>query len=152
MLTYIPGEALDDKDDPRLLKALEALHIATTGWPQRPGSRGAHDLLTCDRGGDIDLSSMPMQLVDRIRAAWSGLQMGSNHCVVHGDAGPGNAVLTRDGRCVLIDFDEARVDHPIFDTGATPAARRAQLAWEIATCWHAEPHYAQSLVPSFMAQ
>lgn len=36
--------------------------------------------------------------------------------------GPGNAVLTNAGRCVLIDFDEARVDDPAFDTGTTPKA------------------------------
>ena len=152
MLTYIPSAVLEDKDDPRPVKTLEALHAATAGWSQRPGSLGAHDLLTHDRGGDIDLSSMPTQLVDQIRTAWSALPIRSDHCVVHGDAGPGNAILTRDGRCVLIDFDEARVDHPAFDTGTTPTAQRAQLAWEIATCWHAEPRYAQSLVPSFLTQ
>src|SRR5699024_4522278 len=145
MLTYIPGAVLEAQDDPRLAKALGALHIATMGWPQRPGSLGARDLLTHDQGGDVDLSSMPRQLVDQIRAAWSALPI-SDHCVVHGDAGPGNAVITRDGKCALIDFDEARVDNPAFDIGTSPQAQRAQLGWEIATCWHLEPLYAQALV------
>lgn len=151
MLTYFPGAVLEDRDDPRLAKALEALHTATWGWPQRPGSLGARDLLTHEQGGDVDLSSMPTQLVSQIRAAWSSLPI-SARCVVHGDAGPGNAVITRDGKCALIDFDEARVDEPVFDTRTTPQARRAQLAWEIATCWHLEPRYAQSLLPHFLTQ
>ena len=92
---------------------------------------------------------MPPELVAVVRAAWSALPA-AEHCVVHGDAGPGNAIITQDGGCVLIDWDEARVDNPAFDTGYDPAARRAQLAWEIATCWVAEPRYAKSLVPEFL--
>lgn len=50
---------------------------------------------------------------------------------------------------VLLDWDEARLDHPAFDLPlANPPAilRRARLAHEILSAWTIEPYYARRLV------
>ena len=72
-------------------------------------------------------------------------------CVVHGDAGGMNALVAPDGSCALIDWDEARVDDPLFDVPADPGEERAALAWEVATCWMREPGYAKRLAVTVMA-
>ena len=149
VLSHIDGEVLADASDPRLDQALSDVHEATKGWLQRPGWRTARELLAEERGGDVDLAVMPPELVAEVREAWAALPP-ARFCVVHGDAGPGNAIISRDGYCVLIDWDESRVDNPAFDTGRDLAAQRAQLAWEIATCWIPEPRYAKSLVPKLL--
>lgn len=134
-----------------LHSALTALHGSTAGWPQRPGSRSARQLLTHDQGADVDLGAVPADPRRALRAAWAALDP-HDTCVVHGDAGGTNALVLPDGRCALLDWDESRVDDPRFDV-ADPTDRRqtrAALAWEIATCWLAEPDYARSLVPQLM--
>ncbi|OZE85027.1 hypothetical protein CH304_07680 [Rhodococcus sp. 15-649-1-2] len=134
---FVTGEH-PDEDDPRQAAALAAVHAVTTSWPQRPGSASSVDLHLDDRGGDIDFGSMPTELVATIREAWS--QAGSGvTSVVHGDAGPSNAIIDARGRCVLIDWDEARVDHTFFDLPSGSFEKRAALAWEVATCWGTEP-------------
>lgn len=148
LLSQIEGDVLTDASDPRLDEALNDLHTATAGWPQRPGWRASRELLGESRAGDVDLDAMPADLVEEVRRAWAAVPA-AGPCVVHGDAGPGNAIITADGKCALIDWDEARVDNPAFDTGRDPVARRARLAWEIATCWVPEPTYAKSLLPKF---
>jgi Ser/Thr protein kinase RdoA (MazF antagonist) len=131
--------------DPRLSETIARVHAVTTGWPQRPGSASAVDLLTNTAGGDVDLAVMPADLVDAIRRAWRvALDPAADAAVVHGDVGPNNAVIDNRGRCVLLDWDEARVDAPWFDLAATEAQRRAALAWEIATCWTAGADYARA--------
>lgn len=139
------------RDSAAVRSALRAIHSATTGWPQRPGSRSAAELLTADLGADVDLGALPDTLRSVVRAAWSAFDP-QGRCVVHGDAGGGNALLLPDGRCVLIDWDEARVDDPVFDLADPddPTQARAALAWEIATCWVTEPDYARSLVPRLL--
>lgn len=132
--------------------ALRAVHSCTAGWPQRPGARSAEDLLTAERGADVDLAAMPDDLRRTIRAAWAAAEP-HDQCVIHGDAGGGNAILLPDGRCALIDWDEARVDDPVFDLArpGDPQQVQAALAWEIATCWVTEPDYARSLVPRLLS-
>jgi aminoglycoside phosphotransferase (APT) family kinase protein len=116
-------------------------------------------LLTETRGGDIALDRMPADVVARCRAAWAALPP-VEACVVHGDPGTGNVVLTTSA-VGLLDWDEARVDDPRFDlgalpdaagVGATPAVRRAALAWDVATCWVAEPAYARRRLAALEAR
>ncbi|WP_109472992.1 phosphotransferase enzyme family protein [Ornithinimicrobium cavernae] len=144
---HIDGREPAPADDQALLAALRDVHARTSGWPQRPGSRSARELLTTEVGGDIDLSAVPPSLRETLRAAWAVVDPQAR-CVVHGDAGGANALVLSDGRCALLDWDEARVDDPLFDLAAPnePLHTRAALAWEIATCWVVEPDYARSLV------
>lgn len=67
-------------------------------------------------------------------------------CVVHGDLGA-SAVLVDGDEVGIIDWDEARVDVPLFDAAGLPGTpsrpvgvdgrtvRLVALAWEAATCW-----------------
>lgn len=144
------------RDWARVLAVLADVHAATTGWPQRPGFRSSRALLTATRGGDVDLAAMPAAAVPRVRAAWRPLH-DRPECVVHGDVGAGN-VLVSGGRVALLDWDESRVDSPWFDLAPVPAEvpvpwpgdravlTRAGLAWEAATCWTVEPAYAASVL------
>lgn len=51
---------------------------------------------------------------------------------------------------MLIDWDEARVDDPLFDLKVTEAEELAALAWEIAVCWKPEPAYARALAEQLL--
>jgi aminoglycoside phosphotransferase (APT) family kinase protein len=137
-----------------VIDVLQVVHESTVGWPQRPGFASARTLLTRDRGGDVDLSAMPAAAVELVRTSWAPV-LCETECVVHGDLGPGNVLLTQDS-VALIDWEEARVDVPAFDYAHLPddlvvpvAATRdtlatAGVAWETATCWLVEPTYAQN--------
>ncbi|RAL30791.1 aminoglycoside phosphotransferase [Rhodococcus sp. AQ5-07] len=142
---YIEGEE-PHSDDPRLTETVRAVHAETIGWVQRPGSASASDLLTGSDGGDVDLAMMPADLVEALRDAWRSALGSGRVGVVHGDCGPRNAIIDTRGRCVLIDWDEARVDDPLFDLPSDELEQRAAWAWEIATCWSTEPVYAKSLI------
>ncbi|MEL6566244.1 MAG: phosphotransferase [Pseudomonadota bacterium] len=133
---------------------IRAFHARARAMPQRPGFAGSQELLVRDQGGDVDLSRMPAPLVRELRAAWAGVAHVPQG-VVHGDLGPGNLLCDADGRYGLIDWDEARRDLLIFDTGSgaprdTATARAAQ-AWEIACCWQIEPGRARTLARAFLA-
>ena len=128
-------------------------------WPrlpkslgQRPGFAAAQALQFTPRGGDIDLTTMPPPLVRAVRAAWSALPRAAP-CVVHGDLNRSNLIQTTKGIAV-IDWDEARLDHPGFDHvalgQATSAEVRAAQAWEIACCWQLEPERARELARRFV--
>lgn len=146
---YIDGRE-PSAEDPRLVRSIGRVHRATSGWPQRPGSASARDLLVDSAGGEVNLDGMPDVLVDAVRGAWtSALHLRESTSVVHGDFGSRNALIDTRGRCVLIDWDEARVDDPLFDLPESDTQKRAALAWEIATCWSVEPTYARSLVEAF---
>lgn len=147
---WLPGREPTSYDWPAVAVVLERLHALTAGWPQRPGFASTRDLLTVDRGGDVDLTAMPPDAVGRCRAAWAGLTGPST--VVHGDPCAGNIRVTDDG-ITLLDWDEARVDHPDLDLADLPvpllppdrlrAARAATHAWEAAAGWRLEPGYAR---------
>jgi Ser/Thr protein kinase RdoA (MazF antagonist) len=138
-------------DWPAVIAALHRLHDLTTGWPQRPGFVSTHDLLTTDRGGDVDLSAMPSDAVAACRRAWARLE-GTPQAVVHGEPGPANIRITSHGPG-LLDWDEARVDHIDLDLADLPAsdlrpprlkaAQAAATAWETANGWTIEPSYAR---------
>jgi Ser/Thr protein kinase RdoA (MazF antagonist) len=147
------GPPRDQHDWRRVVETLRVVHAITIGWPQRPGFASARQLLTKDRGGDVDLAATPQPVANLIRRAWLPVLDGSE-CAVHGDLGAGN-ILVNDDRVALIDWDEARVDVPAFDYAHLPpdvplpvAGRRSDIvtagvAWETATCWVAEPDYAR---------
>jgi Ser/Thr protein kinase RdoA (MazF antagonist) len=141
---YIDGHP-PQEDDHRLQETIARVHAVTTGWPQRPGSASAWELLTETVGGDVDLAVMPTPLMEAIRGAWrAALVPARDAAVVHGDVGPHNALIDGRGQCVVLDWDQARVDAPWFDRADTETRRRAALAWEIATCWTVEPDYARA--------
>lgn len=132
---------------------LRRLHHVSGGWPQRPGSRAATDLLAHEHAENVELSAMPPDAVRRCREAWAAVAH-LPRSVVHGDPRPGNIRIV-DGRAVLLGWDEARVDASVFDLVTLPrwasglddgdwaAALRASYAWEAANRWTVEPTYAR---------
>lgn len=149
--TWLDGTPPGDRDWPAVAAALRTLHALTAGWPQRPGFASTRELLTADRGGDVDLSEMPGDAVATCRRAWAALA-GTPQAVVHGDPGPAN-IRVNSGRVGLLDWDEARIDHTDLDLAELPgchlppdrlaAARLATTAWETANGWILEPSYAR---------
>ncbi|MEL6452963.1 MAG: phosphotransferase [Pseudomonadota bacterium] len=138
--------------DPTSIAAqMAAFHSLTQSQPQRPGFASAGALVMAHRGGDIDLTAMPPPLVARLRAAWAMLP--NDQTVVHGDLSRGNLLTGADGGVTLVDWDEARVDHPGFDLAQLgqhdPIQARAAYAWEIACCWQIEPDRARALAQVF---
>lgn len=132
---------------------LRRLHAVTAGWPQRPGFRSSADLVTEARGGPVDLTGMPAELVADLRAAWAALAAaaGPPACVVHGDPGRTN-VRMAGGRVGLLDWDESRVDVADLDLAELPGCRlvpperevvaaAAADAWEAAIAWPDHPDY-----------
>jgi Ser/Thr protein kinase RdoA (MazF antagonist) len=140
-----------DDDWHAVADELQRLHAVTAGWPQRPGFLAARQLLTAQRGGDVDLARMPAAGVQLVRDAWSALPEGPG-AVVHGDPSSSNVRIV-DGRVALLGWDEARGDHPWFDLADLPirrldrgdivAACAAAHAWEAASAWALEPAYAR---------
>jgi len=166
--TFLPGHPPRTRQDwAGVATLVTPVHDLTFDWPQRPGSLGIRQLLTRDRGGDIDLTALPVAAVALIRSCWRALidqvdaaaaagTVSVGSCVVHGDLGA-SAVLIDHGTVGIIDWDEARVDIPLVDLiglpgheappGIDPAvAQLAGLAWETATCWVPEPRYAAGLL------
>jgi Ser/Thr protein kinase RdoA (MazF antagonist) len=152
--TWLDGSPPGPRDWPGVAAALARLHELTVGWPQRPGFASTRELLTAERGGDVDLSAMPAGAVTACRRAWARLD-GRPVAVVHGDAGPSNIRISGDGPG-LLDWDESRVDYTDLDLADLPgselaglpparlaAARTAVTAWEAANGWAAEPSYAR---------
>jgi Ser/Thr protein kinase RdoA (MazF antagonist) len=135
------------------LAELRRVHEVTRQCPQRPTFAASRELLSCVAGGDIDLDIMPPEVVEECRTAWR-LIADEPASAVHGDPGAGN-ILINDGRAMLIDWDESRVDASVLDLAALPfdnlddvvhgrmgRARSAADAWETAVGWVAEPEYA----------
>jgi hypothetical protein len=123
------------------------------GWPQRPASLSSRELLTYERGGDIDLGAIPPVAVRRCREAW--LPVGRlTTTVVHSNPTAANVRIV-DGRAVLLAWGRARVDAPLFDLVTLPRelsglddelwpqAQRALAAWEVARGWIEEPTHAR---------
>lgn len=152
----------DSRDWRRVVDLLGAIHELTGGWPQRPGFASSRQLLTSDRGGDVQLDAMPPDAVAAIRGAWQPILQGPE-CAIHADVGAGNILV--DGAAVrLLDWDEARVDVPWFDYAFLPIQVQvpsptdreqlitAGLAWEAATCWVMEPAYAARRLAELFAR
>ena len=156
VLSWLDGNPPGPADWTAVAATLRRLHSVTAGWPQRPGFASTSDLVTADRGGDVDLTIMPPAAVAACRAAWRRLE-GAPRAVVHGDPGPANIRITSDG-VGLLDWDEARVDYTDLDFADLPgsalsaghlppgqpdAAGAAVRAWEAASGWRLEPSYAR---------
>jgi Ser/Thr protein kinase RdoA (MazF antagonist) len=148
---WMEGEPPGTRDWAAVAAELRRLHALTQGRPQRPGFCSTKDLLHRERGGDIDLSSMPDAAVAACRNAWRKLE-DIPQAVVHGDPAAANIRVTEDG-IGLLDWDEARVDHVDLDLADLPVpalpphrlapARAAVDAWEAANGWLIEPAYAR---------
>jgi len=141
---WLPGHEPAGDEWSRVVAELRRLHTLMTDWPPRPDFPGAREL--GDRGGDVDLTAMPAEVVAVCRTAWRALTGPST--VIHGD--PCAANIRIDGERVgFLDWDEARVDHPWLDLadipGSTlpPQAKAATNAWEAANAWLLEPAYAR---------
>jgi Ser/Thr protein kinase RdoA (MazF antagonist) len=149
--SWLDGTPPGPEDWAAVAATLRRLHEVTAGWPQRPGFASTRELLTAERGGDVDLTRMPADAVAACRAAWQRLA-GRPEAVVHGDPGPANIRVTP-ASVGLLDWDEARVDYTDLDLAELPAAglppsalahaRRAATAWEAANGWIIEPSYAR---------
>jgi Ser/Thr protein kinase RdoA (MazF antagonist) len=149
--SWLDGVPPGPADWPAVAGTLRRVHAVTAGWPQRPGSASARELLTGDRGGDVDLSVMPSGAVADCRRAWARLA-GTPEAVVHGDPGAPNIRVAGAG-VGLLDWDEARVDYTDLDLAEVPGhdlppgrlapARIAATAWEAANGWTIEPAYAR---------
>lgn len=159
VMKHLEGGPPETKADwCRVADTLRRLHQLTKGWPQRPGWRSSADLLHAETGTKIDLTKMPPEGVTRCRAAWARL-IGRQTCVVHGDANPGNVLMTADS-VALIDWDEAHVDVPDLDLvlphnagglvgDAHEIAVQASTAWQAAVCWDDE--YAKKRLAELQA-
>ena len=155
LFSWLEGEPpSSDRDWRSFAGELARLHDLTRDWPQRPGFRSSLQLLEEEIGGDVYLDLMPHEVVDRVRAAWRALE-GEPTSVVHGDPGAGNIHVYK-GMGGVIDWDESRVDVSLLDLVSLPEgvqaplrgerlvlARRAAVAWEVASGWVAEPEYAR---------
>lgn len=143
---FVEGEAVPRNGLAEVAAFLADVHVQTQGWDQRPGFLSSSALLSHELGGDVDLSQMPADVVALCRGAWRALP-DTPTCVVHGDLAPGNVLRLSDGRFVLLDWDECRVDLPLFDSAPhapkSKAETRAHLAWEVACIWAREPAYAR---------
>lgn len=150
---FVPGGPPSTAGDwRRVVAAAAAVHVCTRDRPQRPGFASSTALLTASRGGDVDLTALPGDAAELVRACWRRLPP-AQPCAVHGDLGAGNVLVDGD-RITLIDWDESRVDLPWLDFAhlsedvdvpvpIDPADLvTAGVAWEVATCWVAEPAYA----------
>ena len=154
VMEVVDGHQPKSDDDWELVAAtMKRLHHVSGGWPQRPGSRAAADLLTFEHGENVAVSAMPPDAVRRCRAAWSAMAH-LPRTVVHGDPRAGN-IRIAGGQAVLLGWDEARVDATVFDLVTLPRrasglddaqwadALRASYAWEAANRWTEEPTYAR---------
>ena len=149
--TWLEGSPPGPGDWAAVASVIRDLHRLTADWPQRPGFASTRDLLTTWRGGDVDLSDMPPEAVTACRRAWARLA-GTPQAVVHGDLGPANIRITRQG-AGLLDWDEARRDYTDLDVADLPggdlpparlaSARASVTAWETASGWTLEPCYAR---------
>lgn len=146
MQRWLPGHEPNPDEWPQVVHELRRLHALLTHWPPRPDLPGTRDLLTIDQGGDVDLASMPAEAAAACRNAWR--ELNGPLTVIHGDPCAANIRLF-EGSVGLIDWDEARVDHPWLDLADIPglevpaAAKAAIDAWEAANAWVMEPRYAR---------
>jgi Ser/Thr protein kinase RdoA (MazF antagonist) len=157
--SWIDGTLPGPQDWASVAAQLRRLHQVTAGWPQRPGFASTTELLTAQRGGDVDLTVMPPAAVAACRRAWARLD-GVPEAVVHGDPGPANIRICAGG-VALLDWDEARVDRVDLDLAELPdadmppdrlaAARAAATAWEAANGWLVEPSYARRQLALLLA-
>lgn len=150
---FLEGEPAQPKHLAELASLMRRFHELTASLPQRPGFGSSQQLLHQSKGGDVDLTAMPENLVDICRNHWRAFS-DRPQAGVHGDLNLSNILVTADGKLALVDWDEARRDLTCFDElvlqrqqgKALSAAEVALLdAWEVAVSWHVEPEYARQV-------
>lgn len=153
---YFDAKPFAPHDLPLIKSRITSLHRLTRNFAQRPGFVSAADLSLTNAGGDIDLAKMPSKLACRCMKAWEDLK-GADQAAIHGDLTPSNLLWQDDGKPVLLDWDEARVDASLFDhiqlterDKRDAGALRASLAWEICCSWRIEPAHARKLAKVFL--
>ncbi len=145
---FLDGRAFKPDEIPLIAPLINNFHTRLTGHPQRPGFLSAAALAKHGKGGDVNLAALPPRLAAICQHLWADLPPTT---VVHGDLNPANLILCDTGEMGLIDWDECRVDAPIFDTGhlRAPLTTREALvlkSWEAACSWQLEPAYARGLL------
>jgi Ser/Thr protein kinase RdoA (MazF antagonist) len=160
--SWIEGSAPRSSDLLQLPPLIREFHRRTRSFPQRPGFASSLELVTTLRGGDVDISAMPVDLIQACRKTWRELA-GEATSVVHGDLNRSNLLVTADGLLALVDWDEARVDVSVLDEAALRAMLgqkdgclpdtvwRALLAWEVAVSWKIEPEHAKRLAAELLS-
>lgn len=136
---FMPGEPATWSDVLDLQPRLRRLHAALSSVRARPGQ-------------GIGTEVPPAHRVALARAY--GRLPGPAFTVVHGDVTPSNVLRTADGLS-LIDWDEARRDHPAFDTPIpwqSASVLNLRLRREVASGWQVEPHYARTLARRIKAR
>ena len=155
---WLPGRAPESQRDWLAVAAcLQALHRATTAYPQRPDCLTVTELTVQSRSLDADLRVLPADVAADVLAAFATVSDCATS-VVHGDPGAANLRITEAGDVGLLDFDESRVDvtwHDLSNLGICvldPAdhvrARRLSDAWETANGWTLENAHAQRRLES----
>lgn len=133
---FVDGKPCAPNKLPGLAARMARFHRLTTGIPARPGHPGAVDPHLP--------ATVPPVLAARLRRAL--LRECGPVCAVHGDLNAANLHLSGRGIAV-IDWDEARRDHALFDRMplGQPGNAEASLAWEVIACWQPEPDRARRL-------
>lgn len=140
---FVNGRPALAHDVAGLHDQIAAFHRKGPSVPQRPGFQSVRALLAGARGCDIDLTALPPIVLAKCRDAWTNLS--GDETIIHADITPNNVIMTQSAPA-LIDWDEARVDLPMFDLPPVDdISRNARMAWEIACSWTIEPDYAKGL-------
>jgi thiamine kinase-like enzyme len=118
-LNGVPGSPADLAE---VRRALQRMHRATRGWPERPGP----------------VVRLPFRLPSLPDAA---------QAAIHGDVHAGNLLRLAGGGLALIDWEEARIGDLRLDLGFSrdAAGRAAHAAAEAQACWWAEPERARRM-------
>jgi len=136
---YVHGAPASRQDLFLLAPKVTRLHRTLSNHPQRPGYRAF-------------VGRAPRKHLDHLQRKTDRLPKAGT-TVIHGDLNCSNVVIGANGLSV-IDWDEARVDHPSFDLPLRNPAyqiRLARHAREIVAGWHTEPAYARGLVRQITA-
>ncbi|MCT4608426.1 MAG: aminoglycoside phosphotransferase family protein [Pelagimonas sp.] len=145
---YITGREICDTDRPQIIETIRIFHSASHAIAQRPGFAAIGNFTPETISGDIDLNTIPADLVHLCLATWKNLP-GQPGCVIHGDLHSGNMRIADTGQLTLYDWDEAHRNTPDFDLctrgGSSDIVEHAALAYEVAVCWHVEPERARTL-------
>ena len=129
---YVPGEPATWSDVLDLQPRVRRMHAWLSDTRARPGQAIGTEVPHAHRGA--------------LARAYDRLS-GSAFTVVHGDVTPSNVLCTANGLS-LIDWDEARRDHPAFDTPIpwqSASVLDLRLRREVVSGWLVEPDYARNL-------
>ncbi len=150
--TFIEGRPWPTAKMPALKKPVIALHASSHRFLSRPGFAGSLEARRDAVAGTVCLADLPADVAALCLSAWEKIAE-DRQIAVHGDLNPENVIQSPDGRPALIDWDECRMDAPLYDLlplcdqdQVSPAWQAAHLAWETASGWDIEPaHAAKSL-------